>query len=384
MRMLEPKELKVLFNNVLLQYPAWNEEGDYPKGELCSFGGYIYKAAWNPELNAWQQRNIDKCPSIYSSVNKQVYEIYDPTKLYAKGAIVIDKIGTITPRIALDKSGSTTTVETVQNSTLYECIADMVTPYDITNNVYWRKTVPFWEIVGIENKYAALYDFSIAQSWLNSLSSIMKSTGNIVLEFDTSNVSRLALLGMYGTQLTVEFFKYVSPSYVLEKTYTRKLYTRPYINGMMSWLFGGFEFSNQQDYVSFPRLSKSKVRVTISTRSGKSELALACVGNERFIGSTKYGASMSIEDYSKNEINTLGMRTVKEGSYKFSHSVVVNINKTQIDFVRNFLTRFRATPTIYVSMDDVKSSIIFGYYKNWTIVRDGWKKSTVNITVNSQ
>lgn len=92
------------------------------------------------------------------------------------------------------------------------------------------------------------------------------------------------------------------------------------------------------------------------------------LGNKVSIGSTLYTPTVGIIDYSVKEVDTFGNYTVVERAYSKRLTCTTRIQNTALDLTYNTLAGRRALPSVWVGSEDYPSMIVYGFYKDFSIV----------------
>jgi hypothetical protein len=98
-------------------------------------------------------------------------------------------------------------------------------------------------------------------------------------------------------------------------------------------------------------------------------VAQAVFGITTQIGTTQYGASAGIIDYSKKETDTFGNTTFVVRAFSKRLSSEVFIPNLQLNSVQTYLYSIRATPVVWVASTDPLFSeplIVWGFYKDFS------------------
>ena len=98
-------------------------------------------------------------------------------------------------------------------------------------------------------------------------------------------------------------------------------------------------------------------------------LAQAVFGITTQIGTTQYGASAGIIDYSKKDTDAFGTTTFVVRAFSKRLSSEVFIPNTQLNSVQTYLYSIRATPVVWVASTDPLFSeplIVWGFYKDFS------------------
>lgn len=112
------------------------------------------------------------------------------------------------------------------------------------------------------------------------------------------------------------------------------------------------------------------VTIKLTGATGVSvSLAQAVFGITTQIGSTQYGASAGIIDYSKKETDAFGTTTFVVRAFSKRLSSEVFISNIQLNSVQTYLYSIRATPVVWVASTDPLFSeplIVWGFYKDFS------------------
>jgi hypothetical protein len=142
-------------------------------------------------------------------------------------------------------------------------------------------------------------------------------------------------------------------------------------SGITDWYAYFFEpITRITDYVftELPPYLNATVEITLSN-AGSTVLCGACVlGLSREIGGTQVGAQAGIQDYSVKQQDDFGNYTVLERAYNKRAVFQVKVENTLIDELQTILAGFRATPVVYVGDDNYASTMIYGFYKDFSVV----------------
>jgi hypothetical protein len=118
-----------------------------------------------------------------------------------------------------------------------------------------------------------------------------------------------------------------------------------------------------------PIVSEPDIQV-IFTGSGTADMSVGTLllGRLKYIGATlRNGASVGITDYSRKEADDFGNYVLVERAFAKRGSFRLSMPHSMVDDVHRVLSDYRATPTIYSAADDFSSTMIFGFYKDFSI-----------------
>lgn len=136
--------------------------------------------------------------------------------------------------------------------------------------------------------------------------------------------------------------------------------------------------------VIFTGLGGSSGTYTISVvGSGTVSVGSACLGAFISIGSCDYGTSLGITDYSSKAFDTYGSITLVQRDFSRRMSVPVTVASSNLDQTVNILAAVRSTPVIWVGVQSIGSTIIFGYPRDWSFRVDSTNVSSGTINLES-
>lgn len=142
-------------------------------------------------------------------------------------------------------------------------------------------------------------------------------------------------------------------------------------SGITDWYAYFFEpITRITDYVftELPPYLSSEIDVTL-TDTGGTVLCGACVvGLSREIGGTQYGAQTGIQDYSIKQVDSFGNYSILERAYNKRATFQVQVENSLIDELQTILAGYRATPIVYVGSDLYSSTMVYGFYKDFSTV----------------
>jgi hypothetical protein len=105
------------------------------------------------------------------------------------------------------------------------------------------------------------------------------------------------------------------------------------------------------------------------TESGATVGVGACViGIQRDVGATQAGVNLGIQDYSVKKRDDFGNATILQRAYNKRGVFQTWVRNTDVDKTYNAVADLRAVPIVYVGSDLFRSSIIYGFFKDFSIL----------------
>lgn len=388
MDILESSALTVISNNVPASYADWDSGTSYSVDDKVVRNGLVLKA---------RLASTNKDPLFYSASFgyslRRLYNVWSSDKTYNSGDIVLFETSTQFSTYISDGQISSPIAETrnLLPSTVgvyYQYIMEATattteSPYILLSgqaSSNWKHRGYEWVFDSVDNSSAALYDPTVPTSILNSPDTFISYSGTITLEIDASNTNTLFTYGMSGTDVTYSLIdKTTSEVYYME---TRQLYSRE-TTGFFSYLFGGFTFGDQRDLIEYPIKFNSKMKIEITPRDNDARISIVSIGKKRTLGVTQYGVQLGIEDYSTKDTDDSGRTILTEGRYKDTAQAIVYIDQSSADAVKRVLTSYRATPLVFIVAEEIETSILYGFIRDFELSRNSWNDTRLTIEIES-
>lgn len=193
------------------------------------------------------------------------------------------------------------------------------------------------------------------------------ATAAITTVMRPGSVSGLALLELVGKTATVVMKDAPGGSTVYKKVVSLDA---TLITGFYDWMYKPYEQLTDLVLTDLPsQFVSNELTVSVASTSAVS-IGVCKFGGVTSVGLTQYGASASITDYSKKDVDAFGNVIVtKRGFSKRADFSVITV---PADFAGLFrkLTTLRATPCIYIGTEvaGYEPFIVYGFYKDFSIV----------------
>lgn len=146
----------------------------------------------------------------------------------------------------------------------------------------------------------------------------------------------------------------------------------------------GFYFGNRRRIRTIVRLDLptsllSTIEIIADGGDGAAKIGKLIIGNAILIGCARYGTSVGIVDFSRKELNDFGDFFVLERRYIDRCEYDIQLDTAQVDNVKEMLAEVRATPAVYIGSQNFKSTVVFGFYRDFSIVLQGPRKSACTL-----
>jgi hypothetical protein len=214
----------------------------------------------------------------------------------------------------------------------------------------------FWLDRGYDNRYR-MFDTSVASKTINPT---MITTSLYIAD----RIDSLAILNVYAKEITVTISLGVDVLY----TVTESMVNSGIISDWYAWFFEPILFKQDLILTDLPNYSGVTVDISLVPIFGKSvECGAVIGGTSRLLGLTQYGVNLGIQDYSVKSRDSWGDYTIVERSYNKRATFSLEIENNSLDAIFLLLSGFRATPILYIGTDMFSSTMIFGFYKDFSI-----------------
>lgn len=133
--------------------------------------------------------------------------------------------------------------------------------------------------------------------------------------------------------------------------------------------------------IDFPPYNNLLVTVTLNDTGNTVGCGAIITGLSKTIGGTQYGASLGIADYSVKSQDDFGNYLVTERAFAKRGNFQVFVDRVATEGVISVLEEYRATPVVYVGSELYDSTIIYGFYRDFSVIIEQHERSICNIEV---
>lgn len=126
---------------------------------------------------------------------------------------------------------------------------------------------------------------------------------------------------------------------------------------------------NQAIFQGIPPFGSSHLTIEIDGGT-EVKLGIASFGRVTEIGSTAYGATAGIIDYSRKETDEFGVTTFVQRAFSKRLSASVMVPNVQLNRVQRLLYDLRAVPVVWLGNNDApefeEPMVVFGFYRDFS------------------
>lgn len=193
-------------------------------------------------------------------------------------------------------------------------------------------------------------------------------------------VNAVALFGLKGQSVQVQLVDPVD-GIVYDKTI--KLID-PSAYGMWEWLFKPIIKKTTMTLLDLPGYGTADLRIRIFPDANNvAACSMLTTGTLQVLGTTCFGSSVGITDYSSKQVDDFGVETVIERGYRSKFTYDARLETKNLDTIFETLVALRAVPAVYIGDESKSVTIQFGRYRELQIVLSGPTISECALEVGS-
>lgn len=210
-----------------------------------------------------------------------------------------------------------------------------------------------WARVGPTNRWAM---FDRATGTRSS------ATDSLTVTIAPGMVRGLALLDVIGNGVTVTVVNAGLAVY----TKTVSLNTGYGVASWDAYFFADIVRKDTVVLTDIPPYSGGQITVTVNG-SGPVSVGTVAAGSVLELGASRHGMSLGIIDYSVKSTDAYGATTVTQRAYAKRMTVPIVVKAYDVDEAARRLALIRATPVVWIASTTYDQSVIYGFYKDWSV-----------------
>lgn len=153
------------------------------------------------------------------------------------------------------------------------------------------------------------------------------------------------------------------------------------IDNWHDYFFSPVEIMEDFVVLDVPAGSFGSVEIVISKPGGVARAATLIIGKMARIGEALYGSSVGITDFSKKDRDDFGNFVIVERGFSKRAEFDVAVDTARVASVQRTLARYRAKPLVWIGEASYEATIIYGYYRDFSLVISGPSVSDCSISV---
>ncbi|NLY59642.1 MAG: hypothetical protein GX071_14060 [Gammaproteobacteria bacterium] len=142
-------------------------------------------------------------------------------------------------------------------------------------------------------------------------------------------------------------------------------------------------FERMTDFVldDVPSYGSARLTITIDNAGAPVAVGHMAIGVLRDIGVALYGTSVGIIDYSRKEFDEFGTPIIVQRAFSKRAEFDVFVETENLSRVQRMLSSIRATPVVWIGEKSIEATVLFGFYRDFSISINGPTQSEATITV---
>ncbi|CDO34992.1 hypothetical protein [Novosphingobium sp. KN65.2] len=116
-----------------------------------------------------------------------------------------------------------------------------------------------------------------------------------------------------------------------------------------------------------PLNADPEIQVIVSDPGDTAKVGSLVIGQSRDIGVLIHPSKIGITDYSRKETNEFGDFTIVERNFAKRATYKIVIEEDKADAIAALLALYRATAVVFVGVESITSTWIYGFYRDWEI-----------------
>lgn len=214
----------------------------------------------------------------------------------------------------------------------------------------------YWDEVGPTNRWRA-FDRSITSQveQLSSISFSLQTTGinnsMAILNLDCTIIEVRA----YDVDFGLVYERVINPA------------ATSGISDIYSYFREPVTRVSDLTLTDLPSYSNMRIDVTLRNPGNMVRVGGIVVGMVRSIGGLQYGAKVGISEYGVKARDKFGNFDVIQGNFSNRATFSLIIDAGDVSLIHGLLAKYRSTPIVYIGSDLYTPTIVYGYYKDFSI-----------------
>lgn len=254
---------------------------------------------------------------------------------------------------------------------IYLCTSDTTAGEDPVDQNVDIDGILYWKEIGTTNDFAVFDGRSRRSS---------ENPDNITVQFSPNiNFSSISILNISASSLNIT----VTSVEAGGTTYNKDITLRQLVETYYDFYFSEIEaVENIVRLNDIPPYTDSVITVTATDTGNTVIIGEIIVGTGVQLGTTNYGTSIGINDFSTKEFDEVfGDVFVVERGFNSLVTYDVWVEASRTAYLKRTLSKYRATPLVYIGNPEKEETIVYGFYKNFDTVLEDYGISTMLLEV---
>lgn len=226
-----------------------------------------------------------------------------------------------------------------------------------------------WLDLGMDNRWRMFDD---------QVGSLTRQAGAIAVALQPGTViNALALFNLQGRTVTVAM---TDPNE--GEVYRRTLsLVDAGVSDWYAWCFAPIGRRRDVVLLDLPAYGTAQLSVTVDNAGDPAACGHLVTGTQADLGVALYGTSVGITDYSRKDTDEFGNALVVERAYSKRAEFDLRLDTARVGAIQRLLASIRARPVVWIGEPSYEATVLFGFFKDFTLSISGPSLSDGTLTV---
>ena len=231
---------------------------------------------------------------------------------------------------------------------------------------------PSWLYVSATNRYK-MFDNGVGTQTINS------ETIDVTIT-PSQPYNAVALFGLEGATVQL-IVKDSGATTVYDETIELTDYSG--VTGYYTYWFSPYPDTSISEaaFLDIPLYTGATYQLIIDAGTGDAKCGEAVFGTQDSVAITNFGTSVGIKDYSIKNVDDFGNITIVQRAYSKRAEFDLTIETNEVGSFNKKLANLRATPAVYIGDPNRQETIIYGYYRDFSVVLSNPSISSCTLTI---
>lgn len=203
--------------------------------------------------------------------------------------------------------------------------------------------------------------------------------GRIDVTFDPGEIiSGLAILNITGSYVRV-IMEDATEGVVYDEAVS--LVSNSGVADWYAYYFTPIERDTSMVLTDLPAYGSATLRVIIDNESAQVAVGALKFGYRETIGTALFGTTAGIINYDRKTTDSFGNTTILSVAFSKRAEFDVLVETRRTAFIQNLLAATRGTPVIWVGYEDYGATVVYGFFRDFSIILNDTENSSCSIQV---
>lgn len=155
------------------------------------------------------------------------------------------------------------------------------------------------------------------------------------------------------------------------------------ITGYFNYFFSqaGVLGKTEIAFLDIPSFINASFELTIDAGTGSASCNEVVIGEQFNLAVTNFGTSIGIRDFSVKEVDDFGNVRIVRRAFSKRAEYDVTVETQEANLFTNYLASIRTTAVVYIGDPNRPETIVYGYYRDFSVVLTSPSVSECSLTV---